>query len=68
MIKVAILISFFADVETSWINSLNHVDEVFSFTSKVRFNWASFPGGEEGICSKSVTYYIFNVTAVIYNT
>ena len=34
---------------------MNHVDEVFSFTSKVRFNWASFPGGEEGICSKSVT-------------
>ena len=23
--------------------------------SKVRFNWASFPGREEGICSKSVT-------------
>ena len=33
---------------------MNHVDEVFSFTSKVRFYGASFPGREEGICSKSV--------------
>ena len=35
--------------------TLNHVDEVFSFTSKVRFYGAGFPGREEGICSKSVT-------------
>ena len=34
--------------------TLNHVDKVFSFTSKVRFYGASFPGREEGICSKSV--------------
>ena len=34
---------------------MNHVDEVFSFTSKVRFYGASFPGSGEGICSKSVT-------------
>ena len=33
---------------------MNHVDEVFSFTSKVRFYGASFRGREEGICSKSV--------------
>ena len=34
--------------------TLNHVDEVFSFTSEVRFYGASFPGREEGIRSKSV--------------
>ena len=34
--------------------ALNHVDEVFSFTSKVKFYGASFPGRKEGICSKSV--------------
>ena len=28
--------------------------EVFSFTSKVKFYGASFPGRKEGICSKSV--------------
>ena len=33
---------------------MNHVDEVFSFTSKVKFYGASFPGRKEGICSKSV--------------
>ena len=34
--------------------TLNHVDEVFSFTSKVGFYGASFPSREEGICSKLV--------------
>ena len=34
--------------------ALNHVDEVFSFTSKVKFYGASFRGRKEGICSKSV--------------
>ena len=29
--------------------------KMHSFTSKVRFYGASFPGREEGICSKSVT-------------
>ena len=33
---------------------MNHVNEVFSFTSKVKFCGASFPGRKEGICSKSV--------------
>ena len=33
---------------------MNHVDEVFSFTSKVKFYGASFSGRKEGICSKSV--------------
>ena len=34
--------------------TLNHVDEVFSFISKVRFYGARFSGRKEGICSKSV--------------
>ena len=29
--------------------TLNHVDEVFCFTSKVRFYGARFPGRKEGI-------------------
>ena len=33
---------------------MNHVDEVFSFTSKVKFYGASFSCRKEGICSKSV--------------
>ena len=33
---------------------MNNVDEAFSFTSKVKFYGASFPGRKEGICSKSV--------------
>ena len=33
---------------------MNHVDEVLSFTSKVKFYGASFPGRKEGIFSKSV--------------
>ena len=31
-----------------------HVDEVFSFTSQVRFYGVRFSGRKEGICSKSV--------------
>ena len=34
--------------------ALNHVDEVFSFTSEVKFYGASFSGRKEGICSTSV--------------
>ena len=34
--------------------NLNHVDEVFSFTAQVIFYGARFPGGKEGICSKSL--------------
>ena len=33
---------------------MSNVDQVFSFTSKVRFYGVSFPGREEGICRKSV--------------
>ena len=33
---------------------MNHVDKVFSFTSKIKFYGASFPGRKEGVCSKSV--------------
>ena len=35
-------------------HTLNHVDEVFSFTGQVRFYGARFPGRTEGICCKAL--------------